>query len=317
MSNATPSRLGFINAASDGSFAQDNALFLKVFAGEVLTAFEETNVMKDLHMMRTISHGKSAQFPATWKADAVYHTPGNRLLGTQKIKHAERIINIDDLLVSDTFIANIDEAKNHYDVRSIYSTELGRALARKFDKQTMQVAILAAREAATIDDGFPGGNVIDANMATDAEALIASLFKAAEILDLKDVPDEDRVVILKPQQYYLLAQNTKIMNRDWGGAGVYADANVVKVANIRVIKSNNVPTGVVASEAGTNNTYDGDFTNTVGVVFHKSAMGTVKLLDLAVESEYMIDLQGHFTVGKYAMGHGILRPEAAVELKTA
>ena len=52
-------------------------LFLKVFANEVLTTFEETNVMKDLHTVRTISSGKSAQFPTMGKATAKYHTPGD------------------------------------------------------------------------------------------------------------------------------------------------------------------------------------------------------------------------------------------------
>jgi hypothetical protein len=55
MSNATASRLGAINGGSD-----KDALFLKVFAGEVLTAFSEKNVLMDKHMVRTISSGKSA-----------------------------------------------------------------------------------------------------------------------------------------------------------------------------------------------------------------------------------------------------------------
>ena len=59
-----------------GAFATDNALFLKVFANEVLNAFEESNVMKELHTVRTISSGKSAQFPVTGIATAKYHTPG-------------------------------------------------------------------------------------------------------------------------------------------------------------------------------------------------------------------------------------------------
>ena len=72
MTNVTPSRLGIVNAASPSGFAADNALFLKVFAGEFLTAFEENNVMKDLHTSRTISSGKSAQFPVSGKANAAY-----------------------------------------------------------------------------------------------------------------------------------------------------------------------------------------------------------------------------------------------------
>lgn len=55
MANATVSRLGQINTAGD-----DKALFLKVFAGEVLTAFQESTVTAGRFMERTIASGKSA-----------------------------------------------------------------------------------------------------------------------------------------------------------------------------------------------------------------------------------------------------------------
>jgi hypothetical protein len=55
MANATVSRVGQVNGSGDV-----DALFLKVFAGEVLTAFSEKNVMMDKHMVRTIANGKSA-----------------------------------------------------------------------------------------------------------------------------------------------------------------------------------------------------------------------------------------------------------------
>jgi len=93
MTNVTPSRLGAANLAA-ANYTQTNALFLKVFAGEVLTAFDETNVMKDLHVARTISSGKSASFPVTGKANAAYHTVGTPLLGTQAIKHNEIVVNM-------------------------------------------------------------------------------------------------------------------------------------------------------------------------------------------------------------------------------
>ena len=60
--------------------------------------------------------------------------------------------------------------------------------------------------------------------------------------------------------------------------------------------------------------YDGDFSNTVGIVAHPSAVGTVKLMDLATEAEYQIERQGTLFIAKYAMGHGVLRPECAIEL---
>ncbi len=53
MANMSPSRPGQQNMAGDPL-----ALFLKVFAGEVLTAFAETNVAAARSMVRTITSGK-------------------------------------------------------------------------------------------------------------------------------------------------------------------------------------------------------------------------------------------------------------------
>jgi len=307
MANAVPSRLGQVNLAGD-----DQALFLKVFSGEVLTAFHRDNVFLDRSMVRTISNGRSAQFPVTGTVTAAYHTPGTELNGTP-IAAAERVITIDDLLVAQVFIARIDEAKNHYDVRSVYSEEAGKVLAETMDKNLAQVGVLAARGASPIT-GAPGGSVLtNAGYGTDSTLLASGLFTAAQTLDEKNVGKE-RNVFLRPAQYYLLAQNTTVINQWYGGQGAISDGTVLKVAGIEVVKTNalpntNVTTGVTA--------YQGNFATTVGLVMHKSAIGTVKLLDLATESDYDIRRQGTLIVSKYAVGHGILRSECAVELKTS
>ena len=316
MSNATVSFLGKANNTGD-----DNALFLKVFSGEVLAAFQRRNQMLDMTMVRTISQGKSAQFPAIGKTTASYHTAGNEITGTV-INKNERVITIDDLLISDSFIAQLDEAKNHYDVRSIYSTEMGNALARTVDQHLLQLSILAAQASTTVT-GENGGEVItDADAKTNGGSLITSIFDAAQALDEKDVPEEDRYCVVPPSTYYNLVENDKILNRDFGGSnGIYAEGQVLKVAGINIVKSNTAVDAFTdqssASSTGENNTYNGDFSNTAAVVFHKSAIGTVKLMDLAMESEYDIRRQGTLMVAKMALGHGILRPEAAVEIQTA
>ena len=300
-------------------------MFLEVFAGEILTAFEEANIMFNgvdnapMHMVRTITEGKSATFPATWKAAAEYHTPGAEIVGAA-IKHNERLINIDSMLIAHAFLANIDEAMNHYDVRSIYTTELGRALAREADKNLLQLAVLAARTAATISGAYGGTQLTNAGYETTADTLAQGIFDAGQTLDEKDIPEHDRFCVLRPAQYNLLVQSSKSINRDWNAGfdnGSYASGKVFKVNDIVIKKSNHLPSSNLAQVTGTNNTYHGDFTNTVGVVFHKSSVGTVKLMDLALESAYDIRRQGTLFVAKYAMGHGILRPECSVELKKA
>lgn len=308
MTNATPVRGGQINGAGDVE-----ALFLKKFAGEVLTTFQTDTVFLDKHLVRTIEQGRSAQFPATGRFSAAYHTPGTFLTGTST-NHAERVITVDDLLVAQAFVAQIDELKNHYDVRAIYSGELGGALARAFDANIARVGLLAARAAATVTGGSGGSFINSANVATVGADMATALFQAAQTLDEKNVPENDRYAFLRPAQYYVLAQTTNVINRDWGGAGAYSEGQVLKVAGVHVVKTNQLP----STNVNTGPTaYQGNFTTTQMLVMNKMAVGTVKLLDLSMESEYEIQRQGTLMVAKYAMGHGILRPECSVEVRTS
>ena len=317
MSNATPSRLGQVNAAGDA-----DALFLKVFAGEVLQSFERYTVTADKHMIRSIASGKSAQFPVLGRLSASYHTPGAEILGSS-INHNEKIITINDLLISDAFLSSIDEAKNHYDVRSAYTQEMGRALAFQMDKHVLQMMIAAAKTSTANvgDTSYPSGTIVTStNAGTSANDLITAIFDAAEALDDNYVPPEDRYCFLKPDDYYMLANATNAINADFSGHGSIADGTVAMIAGITLVKTPHLPTTNISSgvDAGGSGTAQAvDARNTIAIVSHPSCVGTVKLMDLAVESDYDIRRQGTLMVAKYATGHAVLRPEAAVQIRSA
>lgn len=357
------SRLGQTNLTGD---VRD--LFLKLYAGEVLTSFEAKNIMMPLVRTRTITKGKSASFPMLGRTTAEYHTPGNEITGG-KIRASERIVTIDDLLISSQFIANIDEAINHYDVRSTYSKEAGIALATEADKNILRTAIKAAlatnatRAAALVQDykSFGEEDFTDnitigsaAGDVTDPAKLAKSIFDAKKEMDKKNVPyDGGAVVVLPPDQYYALLDVTDgnklvYMNRDFGGNGSVASGVVPSIAGMPVVMSNHLVTAdlietsggskgqskgqrPLANTAGSGRTTSYDITNTTtdgvnlvdiaakvrGMVMTRDAVATVKLMDLGVESEYQINRQGTLMVAKYAMGHNVLRPAAAVALLSA
>lgn len=334
-----PSRLGQFNAAGD-----DRELFLKLFAGEVLTAFEHTNIGMPLHRNRTISKGKSASFPLTGYAGAEYHTPG-AMIDPKKVKHGERVVTIDDLLISPVFIANIDEAMNHYDVRGIYAKEAGAALARQADRNVFRTIAKAAfitdstKAAAEFGTAFDD-EVYTANQtigtvagdATDPAKIVSAIYKAVEEFTKKNVPFENAVVVLAPEQYYALLNVSDVtkaswLNRDVGGVGSTAGRAIPMVAGLPVMVSNHLPQSnqttalsdgdqapLTASRAGK---YKADFAKVKGLIFTPDAAATVKLMDLGVESEYQIERQGTLIVAKYAMGHNILRPACAQAILSA
>ena len=324
MANATVSRLGLVNNSGTGF----DALFLKTFSGEILTSFAENNIFNEaMHTVRQIESGKSAQFPVLGTATAAYHTVGTPLVGANQIKANEKIINIDDLLISQAFVADIDSLKNHYDVRQTYSSELGKALARTYDQNVAKVIANASRASTTLSGGNGGvvltlasGNT--ASSAVTGDELAAAIYDIAQTFDERDIPTTDRFVVLPPAEYYKLAESaTRTIDVDFnpGGNGSFASGRVQQIAGMPVMMSNNVPQSNVSSEVtGTNNSYAGDDSKTIGLVFHKSAVGTVKLMDMTTEisgSDYGLMYQGTLMVAKYALGHGILRPEAAATIK--
>ena len=324
MANATVSRLGLVNNTG----TDFDALFLKTFSGEILTSFAENNIFNEsMHTVRSIASGKSAQFPVLGTATAAYHTVGTPLVGANQIKANEKIINIDDLLISQAFVADIDSLKNHYDVRQTYSSELGKALARTYDQNVAKVIANASRASTTLSGGNGGivltlaaGNTASANVTGDE--LAAAIYDIAQTFDERDIPTTDRFVVLPPAEYYKLAESaTRTIDVDFnpGGNGSFASGRVQQIAGMPVMMSNNVPQSNVGSNpSGANNTYSGDDSKTIGLVFHKSAVGTVKLMDMTTEisgSDYNLMYQGTLMVAKYALGHGILRPEAAATIK--
>jgi len=275
--------------------------------------------------------------------------PANGLLNN--ILRGERVINIDKPLISAVAISEDDMKLNHDASTAIQSEELGRALANQFDASCIKVAYAAARTEATLTrdgDRIFGGTRIfsdaagggegadDVNLGfgatfTSAIQLSDALFAAKTALDEKNVPAEDRCAIMPSAEYNLLisefpeTQLNRVLNQDIGGQGSYAQGTLGKIAGFEILSSNNMPNGQDLSavdDGGSNNDvfgangigYNGDFTGSRILCFHKSAIGTVQLMDLATEMEWKMEYQTNLYVAKYMLGHGVLRPEAAVEI---
>lgn len=238
-------------------------LFLKLYAGEVLTAFQTRNVMMPIHRVRTISKGKSAQFPMTGKfRNASYHTPGNEITPATT-KQAERIVSIDDLLINAQFIPNIDEAMTHYDIRSIYTQEAGYALAKVADQNILRTAIKSGlcdkKEVAAVsgmiqqydafddedftDNVFIGGATNSpAADVQDPKELAQAIIEAKRVLENKAVPG-DPVVVLPTDLYFNMFKvngttplnDLVIFNRDIGGTGSPLSGNVPSIMGMPLV----------------------------------------------------------------------------------
>ena len=233
------------------------ALYLKLFSGEMFKGFQRNTIARDMIMKRTLTSGKSLQFIFTGRTSAEYHIPGRSILGNSDSAPpvAEKTVTVDDLLISSAFVYELDETLAHYDLRGEISRKIGYALAEQYDRKAFRAITKAARQASPITKtNFkePGGTqikltrsgVTDGTAAYDSTCLINGFYDAAAALDEKGVPQEGRVAVLNPRQYYELIQNVEsngLINRNERGDALQSGQGIIEIAGIPIYKSMNIP----------------------------------------------------------------------------
>ena len=255
--NAAAQRSGQTNEAGDV-----RNLYLKLYAGEVMSAFQTKNIMMNYCRVRSISKGKSAQFIMTGKYRAAeYHTPGQEIMPDVIAANAERVVSVDDLLIAAQFIPNIDEAMQHFDIRSVYTQESGYALAKSADQNILRMAVKAAlttnKERASKmiqdydswdDEDFTANVTYAANFANSKKAayFMEGLIEAKRVLESAGAPLEDLVCVMATDQFYSLFKTTSnseditaltMFNRDVGGSGSIKDIDLPTIAGIPVVRT--------------------------------------------------------------------------------
>lgn len=311
-------------------------LFLKLFGGEVFAAFSESVHTMDKHFVREISSGKSAQFPKTWKVEAGYHTAGQEMLG-QDTDETERVISIDGLLVSHIGIYDLDEAMSHFDVRSRYTGELGRALARVFDTNVYRTIIKTARADSSLSGAsstspFPDGTVItssDVSGTLAATAVGSQWWEALREMRIDagtaNIPDEDPLWVAMPYatfdsvKYAQVGDNAAqpflFTNRDYtfGGQAGPGVTSMLEVDGIMLYRTNLLPQSDDSANGDVKAKYRANYTATLAAGWHPDAVGTVKLIGMGLEQTRDTRRQEDFIVAKVAVGHGPVRNEGAWE----
>ena len=314
--NIIISRLGQNNATGD-----DRALFKEKSLTDILEFFKLNTMIRNLITVKTIESGKSASFPVVGTATAEYLTPGDPLDG-RKIKHTERVISIDDLLVSEAYIFDLDKAMAAYDSKAYYIKQLGEALARSWEKDAMRTLVQAASINNAAELSAAGMKPFD-DQKYNETVLIATADKAnglkvyQAILAAYDIWFSQEnvgepVVILQPEQYSAILINPATTGTTFVDDENSRTGKVPMIAGMKVYRSPHLPKGVVVAGDSTKAKYAGNYTGTLGVVFSEGAVASLELMsisnELSREHRYKADLMS----ADMAVGFGVLNPACAV-----
>jgi hypothetical protein len=311
----------------------DRALALEVYGGEVLAAYDEAVIMADKHQVKTVAGGmRSEKFPLTWEAEGEYHAAGQEMLGNE-FETSEREITIDGLLVSHYAIYDVDAKLSHFDIGGEITRKMGVKLAQIYDKNVLRATIQASR----VDPHgvFPGGGLINSatlaavSGAYDGYSWLKQIEAANEIFYEKNVPETMPRYLTVPLKVFNAIRYAKdpdskqyvLLDRNLGNGNAAPGSRLrqIDVDGVTVIAAPPTVLPTTDEKAATKvwSKYRANYTGVLGVMWTPMAVGTLKVMDIGMETERDVRRQEDFMVAKMLAGHGTLRPECAIEFRAS
>lgn len=348
-----------------GPIAGANKLWLSVFSGETLAAYDQANIFEQLVDHKVLSGGVAWEFPVTGTVSILAAwNAGVELGGGSSTSNTSSTIavKLDKRPIAAHFeIDNIDLMQTQWEFRAELARQAGLSLANARDKQIAAYIGRAASEAPLANDPrgiiaapvFPsiifknlGATINTAATGAMRSAAALEALKAAEDfvvwLQTINAPTDGVYLAVTPRAFQdiralgvarssdasTVAANMQPMfggSAEAGGLGLGLKMGLNNLSDtldymgVKIIKSNHLPLVDYSASAPLNigeTRYNLNFeaTGCVGLLFQKSAVASLKLQGLKMDTVDDVRRNTTFTVASAMNGTGVLRPECAAML---
>ena len=320
-------------------------LWLPIWSGEVLHAYDEYRMFEPMVTSKTISSGRLMEFPITgtvslkpaWDA-------GEYLMGDNNSKATTFSVELDKRPMAAHFeLDNIDLMITQWEYRQELARQAGQTLANARDKQIAAFIAGAAGVDKLIDDPRTGLSyaapfgIGALNTATEALAVLEGIEEFCVELQENDVPVQGCYCIVPPKLFQQIrrlgvaeSQGDAVnMQPMFGGVaaagglgaqftqGMNSLSDRLTYMGVTILKSNHIPVtdDEVIGEA--RYTVNGATAGVRGLIFCSEAVASIRKTGLVVDTEDDIRRNTTFTVASMFSGTGILKPELAKVLTSA
>jgi hypothetical protein len=332
-----------------GGAAGANKLWLPLWSGEVINAYDEYNMFENLITTKSLSGGFSYEFPVTGKVSLnADWQAGEELVGGDSSSTTFKI-NLDKRPMAAHFETdNVDLLVTQWDYRSELARQAGLTLANTRDKQVISTLIGACVAAPLASD--PRGITVSelpppAVVSTSTSAIGVSVSNCSETVALailqkiedylvfmqeNNYPVNDVHCVVPPKVFQVIralgiprAANTFTNNplftggHAYGGAGVPGFAGMNSMSDyldymgVKICKTNHIPrTNLTAASIGeAKYNLTCHTVDIFGIIFQKEAVAGLSLMGMKVDTVQDVRRNTQFTVASMLKGTGIMRPE--------
>lgn len=324
----------------NGNPADDRAAFYTLATSEMIAAFNQACIFKNLTMTRNLKRGqKSVDFPVLGRKRARYFTTGSSVLddlNNSPMDRSVETVKLDSLMIAPEVIDDIDELMDLSapQVRQEITLQLGQALAEERDMRTARVIFACSKRTTpqlqkesdsdrvgttrTLSAGYA-----NATKTSKGDELVSVIGDIKVTMKRKSVPYSEMVCVVGPEEYEFLQESSRAIHADFnsgnGANGTIRDGSPnLRIKGLPIYESNFISQAAYTLQAGDrgNTEYAQDMTKCRGLIFHKSCVGVLSLLApqfqmTAPNGDFNWERQATGILAKMLIGMKSLRPEAA------
>lgn len=316
-----------------------DALYLKVFSGEVLGSLDPKLMLLDTFTTKqALAGAKTARFPTYGDATASYHVPGEDLIRDgylSNVAFGEHVIHADRVLQASDFVDDLEEILNDWNHRVALAEKMTTAVQEQVEDTLFRLVAKGSGfgagttvEGTQISGWDTGQADHNGGVAITAQDVYDKIFEFAAAMDANNIPRTGRYAAVTPQMFFQLMRLNGVTA---GVASAVVDKDLVGgqngdlamppmsglwIGGVFVMNSNFIPTTSNTSDtsyalSGNGNDYRVDMTKGFQLImWHQSAIGTVRVKAPQFNADRIPNRLGRLLVVSQAMGHNVIRPEA-------
>lgn len=345
-SNLTAANLTYRDATTASAFTAGglsgtNKLWLPLWSGEVINAYDQYNVFENMITTRTISSGFAYEFPTTGTVALKAAWAAGEELGGGDAANITFKVQLDPRPMAAHFETdNIDLLVTQWDYRSELARQAGLTLANTRDRQVAMALVAGCAVAPIGSDprGISGAfqdpwNVGTADPAAATELTCLKLLEGIEDYLVRcqenDIPVNNVYCAVTPKVFQTIRAlgipraadkfaNTPMFTAsdDYGaGAPISVGMNMLTDSldymGVKIIKTNHLPKvdhGASSIGAAKYNLNCAGL-NLFGVIYQTEAVAGLSLQGMKVDTVQDVRRNTQFTVASMLKGTGLIRPE--------
>jgi len=286
----------------------------ELWSDEVIASYQKNLVLANL--VTRINHkgkkGDTINIPTPVRGSATSKGE-NSLVKIQGDTHGNTALSIDKHYEYSVLIEDMAEVQALSSLRRFYTEDAGYALSTQVDLDLFnKAAALNGGNGTAGNSGWNKAQVFDSagvlsdwdrsgtgnavSLTTGGDAAIRSM---VEKLDLADVPQDGRAIVLTPRQYTDMLGIQRYTEQAFIG-----DGNAIKTGKVGQIYGIDV---YVTNAMGTTQCVTGSVVHDIGLVLHKDAMALVEQLGVRSQSSYMQEYLGDLYTADTIYGVGEMR----------